>query len=72
MEVNSALRRMVHIGAASHDLRNELRKHGYKTLREEGVLLALDGRTSLEEALRVTKLEDDHAQPEAATKERAA
>ena len=72
MEVNSALRRMVHIGAASHDLRNELRKHGYKTLREEGVLLAIDGRTSLEEALRVTKLEDDHAQPEAITKERAA
>ncbi|MCC7390266.1 MAG: Flp pilus assembly complex ATPase component TadA [Phycisphaerales bacterium] len=61
MEVGAEIRRMIHIGAATHDLRGALRRHGFKTLREEGVLLAIDGRTSLEESLRVTKLEDDNA-----------
>ncbi len=64
MEVNAEVRRMVHVGAATHELRAELSKHDYKTLREEGVLLAIDGRTSLEEALRVTKMEDTSAEPE--------
>lgn len=64
MEVKAELRRMVHVGAATHDLRAALRKQNYKTLREEGVLLALDGRTSLEEALRVTKMEDSCVEPE--------
>jgi type IV pilus assembly protein PilB len=61
MEVTPALRRMIHVGAASHELRATLRTHGFKSLREEGVLLAINGRTSLEEALRVTKMEDEHA-----------
>ena len=72
MEVTPAIRRMVHVGAATHEMRAVLRKHGFKTLREEGVLLAIDGRTSLEEALRVTKMEDDHAEAEPVVKERAA
>ncbi|VAX41179.1 General secretion pathway protein E [hydrothermal vent metagenome] len=61
MEVTPELRRMVHVGAATHELRAVLRRQAYKTLREEGVLLAIDGRTSLEEALRVTKMEDSAA-----------
>lgn len=61
MEVTSAMRRLIHVGAGTHEYRSMLRKQGFKTLREEGVLLAIDGKTSLEEALRVTKMEEDHA-----------
>lgn len=70
MEVTPPIRRMIHIGAATHELRTALRKNGFKSLREEGVLLAIDGRTCLEEALRVTKLDEEH--PDAAQTERAA
>jgi type IV pilus assembly protein PilB len=59
LEIDGELRQMVHMGAATHEMRGCVRRRGFKTLREEGVLLALDGRTSLEEALRVTKLEED-------------
>ena len=39
-------------------LLDELRKEGVLTLREEGVRLALDGRSSLEEILTVTHSQD--------------
>src|SRR5690606_5596835 len=54
MEVTPELRRMIHRSAASHEIREVARKQGFLTLREEGVLLALAGVTSLEEVLRVT------------------
>jgi type II secretory ATPase GspE/PulE/Tfp pilus assembly ATPase PilB-like protein len=54
MEVTPTLRRFVHDGAAAHELRNVMRRMGAKTLREEGVFLALAGKTSLEEILMVT------------------
>ena len=54
MEVSAPLRRMVHLGAPTHELRECFRKQGGLSLREEGVLLALEGKTSLEEVLRVT------------------
>ncbi|MFN0132178.1 MAG: GspE/PulE family protein [Phycisphaerales bacterium] len=54
MEVTPALRRMIHVSAPTHELRSRMRQGGNLTLREEGVLLALDGKTSLEEILRVT------------------
>ncbi|MBL9031537.1 MAG: Flp pilus assembly complex ATPase component TadA [Phycisphaerae bacterium] len=54
MEVTPALRRMIHVGAPAHELRARMRQSGGLTLREEGVLLAIDGKTSLEEILRVT------------------
>jgi uncharacterized protein YpbB len=41
-----------------HELREELRKNGILTLREEGVLLALEGKSSLEEILTVTHSQD--------------
>ena len=59
MEVTHDVRQLIYRGASSHELRRTLKQHGYKTLREEGVLLALDGRTSLEEVLRVTKTEEN-------------
>jgi type IV pilus assembly protein PilB len=58
MEVTPELRRMVHKGAATHELREKFREHGGRTLREEGVLAALEGRSSLDEVLRVTHNED--------------
>ena len=54
MEVNDALRRMIHRAAASHELRERMRQDGVLALRQEGVLIALDGKTSLEEVLAVT------------------
>ncbi|MCC6679088.1 MAG: Flp pilus assembly complex ATPase component TadA [Phycisphaerales bacterium] len=61
MEITPELRRMIHQGAPTHALRDRHRQGGGLTLREEGVLLALEGRTSLEEALRVTHNEDEPA-----------
>ncbi len=58
MEVTPELRRMIHVQKATHELREQMRKHGGLTLREEGVLLALEGKTSLEEILRVTQNDD--------------
>jgi len=58
MEVTSALQRLIHKAAPTHEIQEELRKNGFLTLREEGVLLALDGKTSLEEALAVTHSQD--------------
>jgi hypothetical protein len=39
-----------------------MREQGGLTLREEGVLVALDGKTNLEEILRVTQNDDDELQ----------
>ena len=66
MEVTPDLRRMVHLAAPSHELREKLREQGALSLRDEGVLIALEQKTSLEEVLRVTHSDDE---PERATKE---
>jgi type IV pilus assembly protein PilB len=55
MEVGLEVRRMVHRGAATHELRDKIRQHGGLSLREEGVAIALQGKSSLEEVLRVTQ-----------------
>jgi type II secretory ATPase GspE/PulE/Tfp pilus assembly ATPase PilB-like protein len=62
MEVTPELRRMIHRAAPAHELREELRRRSVRTLREEGVLIALEGRSSLEEVLRVTHT-DSEPQP---------
>ena len=59
MEVTPPIRRLVHAGASSMDLREAFRKGGGLSLRDEAVLVAKRGATSLEEALRVTRSEDD-------------
>ena len=51
MEITPALRRLVHRGNCSEELREVWRREGGLTLREEGVLAALEGKTSLEEVL---------------------
>ena len=69
MEVTADIRRLIHAGAPTHQLREKMRQSGVLTLREEGVLVALEGRTSLEEVLAVTHADDEMApqeQPEEA------
>jgi len=61
-EVTPELRRMIHHARPTHELRGAMKKEGLLTLREEGVLIALEGRTSLEEILRVTQNDDDEQQ----------
>ena len=71
MEVTPELRRMVHRAAPSHELRQQLRHTGVLTLAEEGVRVALDHRTSLEEVLRVTHNEDEGGSTDHTPMERA-
>jgi type IV pilus assembly protein PilB len=59
MEVSPAIRRMIHIGAPVHEIKERVRQNGGLSLREEGVLLALAGKTSLEEIIRVTHTDGD-------------
>ena len=59
MEVIPEVRRMIHSGRPGHEIREVLRKHDHKSLREEGVLLAIEGRSTLEEILRVTHNDDE-------------
>jgi type IV pilus assembly protein PilB len=66
MEVTPDMRRMVHRGASSHELRDAMRQQGCLSLREEGVLMALAGNSSLEEVLGVTHSEDSQEQNQAA------
>jgi len=63
MEVTPELRRMIHHAAPTHEIRDVLRQQGVLTLREEGVRLALDGKTCLEEVLAVTHSEDTSEVP---------
>jgi type IV pilus assembly protein PilB len=69
MEVTPALRRLIHQAAPTHQLREALGKQGVLTLRDEGIALALEGKTSLDEVLRVTH--DDEAGAEPASTEPA-
>jgi type IV pilus assembly protein PilB len=66
MEVTDDLRRLIHRGAATHELRDRLQSRGDLSLRDEGVLLALEGKTSLEEVLRVTRIDDISSEAPAA------
>jgi len=59
MEITAEIQRLIHREASAQQLRDVFRRHGGVTLREAGVTLALEGKTSLEEALRVTHTELD-------------
>jgi type IV pilus assembly protein PilB len=66
MEVTPELRRLIHQAAPTHLMWELLRKLGVMSLRDEGVQLALDGKTSLDEVLRVTHNSDEADTPAAA------
>jgi type IV pilus assembly protein PilB len=54
MEATSSIRRLVHKGVSAHDIRERWSSDGGLTLRQEGLMLARDGKTTLEEILNVT------------------
>jgi type IV pilus assembly protein PilB len=58
MEVTPDLRRLIHQAAPTHQMRELLRKQNVLALRDEGVLLSLEGKTSLDEIIRVTHNDD--------------
>lgn len=58
MDVSATLRRHVHRGAASHEIREAWQREGGRTLRQEGVEIAIRGDCSLEEILRVTHFDE--------------
>jgi len=72
MEVTPELRRLIHRGAAAHELRAQMTAAGVATLRDEGVAMALDGKTSPDEVLRVTHNEECEDVPAAAAGAKAA
>jgi type IV pilus assembly protein PilB len=59
MEVAGNVRRKVHEAAPAHELRQELRRMGQLSLRQEAVDIALRGESSLEEVLTVTHSDDE-------------
>jgi type IV pilus assembly protein PilB len=63
MEVTTELKKLIHRAAPTHELQAVLHKSGVLTLRQEGVLLALDGKTCLEEVLAATHSEDTGVEP---------
>lgn len=58
VEITQPMRRMVHNRASSQTLRDQAERDGSMSLRQAGVQLALAGKTSLEEVLRVTRTDD--------------
>ncbi len=59
MEVTPELRRLIYRNAPTHQLRGLLHQQGQLSLREEGVRLAIEHLTSLEEIIRVTQVDDN-------------
>jgi general secretion pathway protein E len=52
--IDSKMRTMIHDGAGEHELERHARTHG-PSIREDGIRKVLDGTTTLEEVLRVTR-----------------
>jgi general secretion pathway protein E len=55
LEVDDALRRMIHAGSADQAIREHALSSGTRPLREDGLRWVLAGETTLEEILRVTR-----------------
>jgi type II secretory ATPase GspE/PulE/Tfp pilus assembly ATPase PilB-like protein len=66
MEVTPPLRSMIHRKLPTDEIRLQWQKEGGVTLRQEALLLAKSGRTTLEEALGATFSDSAPAQPAAA------
>jgi type IV pilus assembly protein PilB len=59
MEITHDIRRLVHKGSATQELREKMEAIGMRSLRQEGVQLAVDGRTTLDEVLMATQRDED-------------
>jgi len=55
LQIDETLRTMVHDGAAEDKLRDHARRHGMRSIRDDGLRWVIDGATSLEEVLRVSR-----------------
>src|SRR5262249_35467258 len=62
-EVTPEIRRMVHHSRPTHELRAKMKEQGGFSLRDEGVLLALAGKTSLGEVLGGTRNDGELEKP---------
>ena len=60
MPVTETIRSMILERASAGEVRKEAAGHGMKSLREDGWRLVREGKTTLEEVLRVTKDERFH------------
>ncbi len=67
MEITPQLRRLIHAGKGTVELRDAWLAAGGVPLRQEGIRLALEGKTTLEEVLFETFSEDDVICPSAAS-----
>ena len=59
MEITQRLRGVIHRSGSAQEMRQTWRRDGGMPLREEGLQIALDGQSSLEEVLRVTRNEEE-------------
>lgn len=57
--INDELRDMISSGASTDQLRSTCRKQGMSTLRDAGLRAIYEGRTTIEEVVRETVLEDE-------------
>jgi type II secretory ATPase GspE/PulE/Tfp pilus assembly ATPase PilB-like protein len=65
LEITSEMRRLVHRGAATQELRDQMERLGMSSLRQEGVALAIQGKTTLDEVLLATQCDEDGEAPAA-------
>ncbi|MBL8877849.1 MAG: Flp pilus assembly complex ATPase component TadA, partial [Phycisphaerales bacterium] len=75
LEVTDNVRRLLHLGVNEKELKQAARLSGWRPLREEGLRIVEEGRSTLEEVLRVTHVETAEAtraernvEPEASAK----
>jgi type IV pilus assembly protein PilB len=59
--MNDDLRDLITGGASTDQLRSACRKHGMVTLRDSGLNAIFSGKTTIEEVVRETVLEEDLA-----------
>jgi type IV pilus assembly protein PilB len=58
--INDEIRDQISSGASTDQLRSACRKQGMSTLREAGLRAIFDGKTTIEEIVRETVVEDEH------------
>ncbi|MCK4340904.1 MAG: Flp pilus assembly complex ATPase component TadA [Phycisphaerae bacterium] len=59
LEVTDELRQCVHHAEHEEEIKAVARRHGWRALREEGLILVEEARSTLEEVLRVTHAETE-------------
>ena len=55
LTIDEAMRTLIHDGSSEERLREHARGHGMRSIREDGLRWVLDGETSLDEVVRVSR-----------------